>query len=855
MITYINTGLSEKEAEKRLKKYGYNELKEKKITAIKILLRQFSNFIIYVLLAAAIISLLIKEHHSFFVILAIIGIVIFLGFIQEYKAEKAMQALKEIIVPMTTVLRDGEIKKIPTRNIVPGDILILEAGDKVPADAKILEAFSLKVDESILTGESIPVEKSKGDLIFSGTTVVHGKCKALVKATGMQTKIGKIAQLIQEIEEKTPLQIKIEELAKNLATIALIACVIVFLIGILKGAPIGEMLVIALALAVASVSEGLPLTLTLTLAFGMHKMAKHNAIVRKMLGIEALGSVTVICTDKTGTLTKNEMTVEKIFVNDKIITVTGCGYELKGEFFINGKKINVTKQKDLIMLIKACVLCNNAVLKENKTIGDPTEIALLVLGEKANLSKKELEKEYKRIDEIVFTPERKLMTTVHKKGNKIVIFSKGAPEVILEKCKYIQKNGKIFKLTKKEKEKILNLNKNFARTGLRVLGVAYKFAKKIEKENYEKNLIFLGLVGMIDPPREEVKQAIEACKKAGIKVIIVTGDHPETAKAIAEKIGLNVKNGIITGEKLKKLSEKELENMIENIVIFARIMPEQKLKIVKILKNKGHIVAMTGDGVNDAPALKKADVGIAMGIKGTDVAKESADIILQDDNFATIVEAIRQGRTIYDNIEKFTCYLISRNFTELILIFLAIILLGFEFLPLLAIHILFINTFDEILPSLSLGLDPPQSHVLLKKPRNPKEKILNKRNLIFTLSVATFIALASFFVFLSSIDNIEKARTLTFATIVSTILFLPFGFRSLEDSILKIDIFTNKLMIIGVICTFLITLSIMYIPFFQNIFELVPLSLKDWSIALSVAFSSLIFVEVIKAKIFKPWRS
>jgi len=853
---FVESGLSEEEVGRRLKKYGYNELEERKILPLKILLRQFTNFIVWILLAAAIVSLSIAETLNFFVILAIIGFVIILGFIQEYKAEKAMQALKEIIMPTTTVVRNGKIKKILSREVVLGDILILETGDKIPADAKILETNYLKVDESALTGESLVVEKSKEDLVFAGTIVVYGKCKALVEATGMQTKLGKIAGLIQEVEEKTPLQIKITQLAKNLAIIALIACTAVFAIGTLKGAPVAEILIIALALAVAAVPEGLPLALTLTLSLGMHRIAKHNAIVRKMLGVEALGSVTIICTDKTGTLTKNEMTVKKIFVNDKIFSVTDTGYKLKGEFLVNNKKIDVNKEKDLIQLLKTSALCNNATLVG--TVGDPTEIALLVAAAKANLWKEDLEKKYRRVEEIIFTSERKLMTTLHEKNNKKVAFTKGAPEVVLQKCRYIQKNGKIFKLDKEEIEKILNINENFASSALRVLGIAYKTSAT----NVEKNLIFLGLVGMIDPPREEVKEAIVACKNAGIKVVMITGDNPKTAKAIAEEIGLFVKNkkfdiedklkkivkdGIITGNKLDKLNEKEFESVVEDIVIYARIMPEQKLKIVKTLKKKGHIVAMTGDGVNDAPALKKADVGIAMGIKGTDVTKETADIVLQDDNFATIVEAVKQGRTIHDNIEKFTCYLISRNFTEVTLILLGIILLGFEFLPLLALQILFINTFAEIMPSIGLGLDPPRKGIMSKQPRKPGEKILKKRNLTLIVFVATFMATASFFVFLSAATgNIEKARTLVFATIVSMILFVPFSFRSLDEPILKVGILTNKLLVVGVACTFLLTLGIIYIPVLQNIFELTALSLKDWIIPLFVAFIALLFVEFTK---------
>ena len=865
-------GLTEEEVKKRLEKYGFNELKEKrKITPFKVLLRQFANFIVWVLLAAAVISLFIGEILNFWVISSIIGFVVFLGFVQEYKAEKAMEALKKIVQPTTKVLRGGKVREILTKEVVPGDILLLGTGDKIPADAKIFEKIGLKVDEAALTGESAAVEKSESDLIFAGTQIVHGKCKATVIATGMQTKLGKIAGMIQTVEEKTPLQIKISQLAKNLAIIALVACTLTFVLGLLKGAPIAGILIIALALAVAAVPEGLPLALTLTLAYGMHHMAKHNAIIRKMLGIEALGSTTVICTDKTGTITKNELAVKKIFSADKIFDVSGVGYEPKGEFFVNGKKIDVSKEKNLTLLLKVGTLCNDAVLEEREgewqVIGDPTEASLVVAAAKANLWKDDLEKYCPRIEEIIFTSERKLMTTVQERGKEKTAFTKGAPEIVLNKCKFIEAGGKIEKLSEDEIEKILKVNDDFASSAFRVLGIAYKKVPgQLTLENVEKDLIFLGLVAMMDSPREEVKEAIATCKKAGIKVVMITGDNKETARAIAKKVGLFddgetkkfdnlseklsriVTDEIITGSELDELDEGEFESIVEDIVIYARIMPEQKLRIVKALKKKGHIVAMTGDGVNDAPALKKADIGIAMGIKGTDVAKESSVMILQDDNFATIVEAVKRGRMIYENIEKFTSYLISRNFTEVILILSGIILLGFEFLPLLALQILFINTFDEIMPAIALGLDPIRKGIMSKKPRNSQEKILKKRNLILIASIAVIMALAAFLVFIfnNPAVSLDKARTLTFATIISMILFVPFAFRSLEESIFKVGILTNKLLIVGVFSTLFLTLGVMYIPFLQEIFELTTLSLTDWIIPLSAAFVTLIFAEIIK---------
>ncbi|HJH28646.1 MAG TPA: cation-transporting P-type ATPase [Methanosarcinaceae archaeon] len=876
-------GLSFEDAKIRLEKYGINELEEKqKVTPLKVLLNQFADFIVWILFAAAIISLMIGETINFWVISSIIAFVVILGFIQEYKAEKAMEALKKIVEPTTRVLRNGRRKEIQTNEVVPGDISLLETGSSIPADAKIFDITGLKVDESALTGESGSVEKNEGDMVFAGTQIVHGKCKAVVTATGMQTKLGQIAGMIQEVEEKTPLQIKISDLAKSLAILALSASTLVFILGMIKGAPLGSMLIIALALAVASVPVGLPFTLTLTLAYGMHKMAKQNALIRKMLGVETLGSTTVICTDKTGTLTKNEMTVEKVYVDDTFFDITGVGYEPKGDFSVDGTKIDVAKHENLSMLLKAATLCNNAGFEESvgnlgnvekqekwKLIGDPTEISLVVAAAKGDMWQDDLKNDYRMIEEILFTSERKLMSTVHEKsGEKCkTIFSKGAPEFLLKKCSFIRKREGVEELTKDEVARILETNHDLASSAYRVLGVAHKeMTEPLTPENIEKDMVFLGLVAMIDPAREEAKEAIVTCRKAGIKVVMITGDNDATAKAIAKNIGLFdevgdfedltdeklrrvVADGVITGSELESLDEEEFENVVEGVSIYARMMPQQKVRIVKALQKKGHIVAMTGDGVNDAPALKKADIGIAMGIKGTDVAKESSTMVLQDDNFATIVDAVKQGRAIYANIEKFTCYLVSRNFTEVILIMMGIVLLGFDFLPLLALQILFINMFDEVMPAIGLGLDPASEGIMLKRPRDPYEKILKKRNLIMILSMAFIMGMSAFMVFVldDPVNEIEKARTLTFATIVSMILFVPFAFRSLDDSIIKVGFFTNKLLIGGVFGTFLLTLGVMYIPFFQRIFELTPLSVTDWLIPLSVALAAMIFAEVIKA--------
>lgn len=851
-----SNGLVEEEAEKRLEKYGFNELKEKKkVTPAKILLRQFSNFLVWVLFVAAGTSYLIGEALNFWAILFIIAFIIALGFVQEFKAEKAMEALKKIVKPTTKVVRNNKLKKILTRELVPGDILLLETGDKIPADAKILEVIGLKADESALTGESQAVEKAEEDLVFAGTSIVHGKCKAAVFATGMQTKIGKIAEMIQEEEEKTPLQIKITRLAKTIAMLALAVCALIFVLGILKGAPIAAMLVVALALAVAAVPEGLPLTLTVTLSLGMHKMAKHNAVIRRMLAVETLGSTTVICTDKTGTLTKNEMTVEKIFVNDAVIDVSGVGYKPRGEFSINSKKINPKSDRTIKTMLRAGSLCNNAFLgkkgSEWETIGDPTEAALVVLAAKGGEWKDDLEEKNQRLEEIIFTSERKMMSCVYKTGKEKTVFAKGAPETILEKCAFIQKNGKTERLSEEEIEKILKTNEQFASNALRVLGFAYKeLSLPLTPKNIEKDLVFLGLAAMIDPPREEVKHAVETCKTAGIKTVMVTGDNQHTAKAIAKGIGLlnDDNQRIVTGKELDEMNDKEFEEIVEQTVIYARTRPEHKMKIVKALQKKGHIVAMTGDGINDAPAVKKANIGIAMGIKGTDVTKESADMVLADDNFATIVEAVKGGRTIYENIRKFTTYLLSRNFTEVILIFIGIAIFGFDLLPLLALQILFINSFDEVMPAMALGVEPTRKGIMHKPPRNPKERFLTKRIAIMLFSLAAFMALTALavFIYADPTTNIEKARTMVFATIVGMVIFNTFNFRSLEESIFKIGFFTNKWILPATASIAATTVIVMYVPFFQKIFELTALNLAEWIICLLAAFATFAFMELLK---------
>ncbi len=868
-------GLSIEEVTRRLETCGHNELTGKaKVTPLKVFIDQFSNFIVWLLIAAALISVYMDEKVNFWVIISIVLFVVILGFFQEYRAEMSMEALEKLSRPHARVLRDGDVMDVPTKDIVTGDVLLLETGDSVPADAYIFDIPGLKVDESALTGESVPVEKADHELIYAGTKIVNGKCMAFVTAVGMQTRLGSIAGLIQDEDVLTPLQKKITSLSKTLAFIALLAASIAFVLGMLSGAPLEEMLLITLALAVAAVPVGLPLTLTITLAHGMRYMAKHNAIVRKMLGVETLGSTTVICTDKTGTLTKNEMTIEKIFTDGQLFDVSGSGYGPRGKISLSSatseEDLDIASNSALSLLLKAGCLCNNASLVQYqgswKSVGDPTEVSLVVAAAKAGIWQDELYPEYEKIHEIMFTSERKLMTTIHQKDGKRIVYSKGAPEVILQKCSHIERSAGISDIDKDQTLKILDQNMEFARSAYRVLGLAYReVSDGFPVEEVESEMIFLGLVAIIDPEREEAKQSIGLCKQAGIKVVMITGDNEDTAKAIGKKLGISaryrgtsegmdgkleeiIEDGAITGEEMQSLSDEEFDSVVEGISIYARVMPEQKLRIVKALQKKGHVVAMTGDGVNDAPALKKADIGISMGLKGTDVARESSLMVLQDDNFKTIVEAVKSGRSIYENIEKFTCYLISRNFTEIILIMLGVTLLGFEFIPLLALQILFINMFDEVMPSIGLSLDPMREEVMDNRPRDPDEKILNQKNLLLVISVALVMGMTCFLVFLLSdpVVYIEKARTMTFATVVSMILFVPFAFRSLERSVLTTGILNNRVMLWGVFVSFLITLSVMYIPFLSDLFELVPLGVSDWFLPVIAAFSTFIFVEFIK---------
>jgi Ca2+-transporting ATPase len=860
LLSTSTKGLSEEEAKKRLGIFGLNELKErKKVSVLEIFLNQFKDIFVLMLLAATVISVLIGEMVDAIVIAAIIVLNAIIGFIQEYRSEKAMEAMKKLTSPKARVLRNGKEVVIDAKEVVPGDILILEAGDRIAADARIIEAFDLKLDEAVLTGESTPVNKTnekipsntrvsdRKNCVFMATHVIYGRGKAVVTATGMNTEFGKIAEMVQEVEEEeTPLKRKLEDFAKKLAKFIVVICFIIFglelyeTLFVLKITGTTEIIknlidefMIAVALAVSAVPEGLPAIVTVTLALGARELAKKNAIIRKLASAETLGSTTMICVDKTGTITKGEMTVRKILVNNEIIDVSGVGYESKGEFTKNNSKIDPSKDEDLMQLLKIGVLCNNASYDGERITGDPTEGALLVAAAKTKISKEELENEFKRVYEIPFSSERKRMTTINQVGKKKIAYVKGAPEIIIGRCTHIYINNRIKRLSESEKKEILKINEKMASEALRVLAFAYReVPDKFKEDEAEKDLIFVGLMGMIDPPREEAKEANKKCEEAGIKTVMITGDHKLTAIAIAKEIGMLKGNEmVLTGDELDKMSDEEFDKIVEKVKVYARVSPEHKIKIVKALKKKGHIVAMTGDGVNDAPALKQADIGVAMGITGTDVSKEASDMILADDNFATIVKAVEHGRVIYDNIKKFVFYLLRCNFDELGIVGI-FALLGLP-IPLSAPMILWINLVTDGGPAVALSMEPPEENVMKRPPRDPKESILHGR---FASVIASFFTqfFGTAFVFCLSYyvwkEPLQEAMTMAFIQAVIQELTTVWNCRSEKKSVFRMNPFTNKYLVIAVVASLILTASLTVVPVFQQMFGTVSLSLTDWLI-------------------------
>jgi Ca2+-transporting ATPase len=866
-------GLSNKEAQRRLELIGFNQLQEQKpMSPLKMFFDQFKDFMVMVLIVATIISGFLGEYADAITIMAIVIINAILGSVQEYRAERSMEALKKLIAPEALVIRDGLETKIPASQLVPGDLVLLETGDIVPADLRLLNTAQMEIEESSLTGESLPVKKNaesiynqntdlgdRKNMAFMGTTVTRGKGKGVVVDTGMQTEMGQIAGLIQKVNnDQTPLQRRLEQLGRWLVAFCLLIVVVVVVTGILRGEPVYRMFLVGVSLAVAAIPEGLPAIVTIALAVGVQKMLKRRAIIRKLPAVETLGCATVICSDKTGTLTQNEMTVRKLFINDELIHVTGEGYDPKGEIIIKGDKLPLKKKEPLNFALKIAALCNNTRLRKETTIipgmfrkkqsspwqvlGDPTEGALLVLAAKAGIWREHIEKDEKRIYEIPFDSERKIMSVIYQKSKGLVVYTKGAPDIVLEKCKYAWWDGEIIPMSNKLKKVILENNDKMAREALRVLGLAYKelpsnFNYERNEADIEENLIFVGLAGMIDPPRPAAIKAVALCKNAGIKTVMITGDHKITAQAIAQELKIFKEDDLVlTGSQLDEMSDKELKQIVNNVSVYARVSPKHKLRIVNALKERGHVVAMTGDGVNDAPAIKEADIGIAMGINGTDVTKEASAMILGDDNFATIVAAIEEGRAIYDNIRKFIRYLLSCNVGEVLTMFFAS-LLGLP-LPLLPIQILWVNLVTDGLPAMALGVDSADPDIMYRKPRHPRESIF-AYGLARRIAVrGTLICVGTLLVFILGFylnKDLGIARTMAFTTLVLSQLFHVFDCRSEKYSLFELGFFSNPFLVGAVSCSIIMHLMVIYVPFFQPVFKTFPLDITNWVIIIAIS--------------------
>ncbi|MBD8068357.1 calcium-translocating P-type ATPase, SERCA-type [Bacillus sp. PS06] len=861
MNTDIQTGLSDKAVKERQEQYGYNELKEAdRPSALLVFLEQFKDFMVVVLLAATLISGLLGEYIDAIAIIAIVLINGLLGFFQERKAEKSLHALKELSAPQVNVLRNGQWGKIPSKELVVGDLIKFSSGDRIGADLRVIESKSLEIEESALTGESLPVAKkvqpianddiALGDqenMAFMGTMVTRGSGVGIVVGTGMDTAMGQIADLLQSAETMvTPLQRKLEQLGKILIVVALLLTLLVVVIGVIQGHDIYDMFLAGVSLAVAAIPEGLPAIVTVALSLGVQRMIKKKSIVRKLPAVETLGCASVICSDKTGTMTQNKMTVTHLWSGGKTWKVSGTGYEPQGAFSQGDDTVDPKKIKSLHQLLTFGALCNNAELlmkdKEYIIDGDPTEGALLVASLKAGVSKAALASQFTIEQEFPFDSARKMMSVIVKdKEGKRYVITKGAPDVLLNTSESILWENKQQYLTENNKKEVKNAIEKLASGALRTIAIAFKPMKEnqqIKSEfEAEKDLVFIGLQGMIDPPRPEVKQAVKECKDAGIKTVMITGDHVITAKAIATQLGILPMGGkVLDGNALSAMSVEELEDIVDDVYVFARVSPEHKLKIVKAFQKNGHIVAMTGDGVNDAPAIKAADIGIAMGITGTDVAKEASSLVLLDDNFATIKSAIKEGRNIYENIRKFIRYLLASNVGEILVMLFAMIL-GLP-LPLVPIQILWVNLVTDGLPAMALGLDQAEGDVMKRKPRSPREgvfarglgwKVISRG---FLIGIATLIAFM--IVYNRNPENLGYAQTIAFATLVLAQLIHVFDCRS-ERSVFHRNPFQNMYLVWAVISSILLMLVVIYYPPLQPIFHTQYIEPRDWLLVIGLS--------------------
>ncbi|BCG58966.1 calcium-translocating P-type ATPase, SERCA-type [Paenibacillus sp. URB8-2] len=880
-------GLGDEEAEARRRENGLNELSEgKKVSPLTLLLNQFKDFMVLVLMGATLVSGLLGEYLDAITIVAIIALNGLLGFVQEFRAERSLRALKQLSAPSAKALRDGTVQHIPAKLLVPGDIVLLESGDRVPADVRWLKCSSLYCEESALTGESLPVSKHSepihdeevplGDqknIGFMGTMVTRGTGKAIVVRTGMGTEMGKIADLIQSTDaQETPLQRRLEQLGKILIYVSLALTVVVVLAGILHGQPAVSMFLAGVSLAVAAIPEGLPAIVTIALALGVQRMIKRKAIVRKLPSVETLGCASVICSDKTGTLTQNKMTVTRVWNGGRSLEVTGEGYAPEGAVLLKGKPAELKNDQSLRRLLQIGALCNNAEIYETvpeeakakrkgkgkvkggdgetspsaaakvwELKGDPTEGALVALSAKMGLTASALAVTFSREKEFPFDSERKLMSVIVSHPGGRMVCTKGAPDVLLSRCSYMMWEGQVVPCTPTLRQKALDANEAMASDALRVLGLAYRELRPNEHADSEKEaegqLIFAGLAGMIDPPRREVRDAISVTRRAGIKTVMITGDHGTTAEAIAHQLGILQRGGkVLTGSQLSRMDDDALDKLSDSVYVYARVSPEHKLRIVKSLQRHGHVVAMTGDGVNDAPAIKAADIGIAMGITGTDVTKEASALILGDDNFSTIVAAIEEGRSIYENIRKFIRYLLASNVGEILTMFFAM-MLGLP-LPLVPIQILWVNLVTDGLPAMALGVDQPEKDLMEHKPRGAKENIFARRLGWKIVSRGILIGLCTLAAFWLTLRvapqdpaRLIQAQSVAFATLVMAQLFHVFDCRS-SRSVFHRNPFQNKYLVLAVLSSVLLMLAVMYIPALQPVFKTVPLGFRDWSLCL-----------------------
>lgn len=864
------TGLTQAEAVQRLAEHGPNELEAAhRISPWAILLEQLKNVLIVILLVAIVLSAFLGHSLEAVAIAVIVLFAVLLGFGQEYRAERAIEALRQMAAPTATALRDEAEVEIPARNLVPGDVILLRAGDKVPADARLLVAINLQIDEAALTGESMPVEKQalaltdsdlavgdRKNMLYAGTAATYGRGRAVVVATGIRTEFGQIAQMLQTVETgKTPLQENLDKVGHALARAALIVVAIIVGLGLARGQPFIEMLIFGIALAVAVVPEALPAVVTISLAIGVQRLVKRHALMRRLAAVETLGSTSVICSDKTGTLTKDEMTARQFFIAGDVIDVSGAGYEPRGEFARRGQRIE--PPASLKQLLRAAVLASDAHVTPNPSAGrwevkgDPTEGALVVAAAKAGLDKVDLDAQFPRLHEIPFTSETKRMTTLHAEPVGVMAYAKGAPEIILNLCAFHWTGAGIAPLDAAGQALILAAAGQMAGEALRVLAVASKSGAILETA--EQDMTFLGLIGMIDPPRPEAKPAIQVCEEAGIKPVMITGDHPVTAQAVARELTLLRSGRVITGAELEAMSEAEFEREVENIEVYARVSPAHKLRVVTAWQRKGHIVAMTGDGVNDAPALKKADIGIAMGLTGTDVTKEAAAMALTDDNFASIVAAVDEGRGIFGNIKKYLMYLLSSNIGEIVLMAGAV-LLGLP-LPLTAVQILYVNLATDGLPALALAVDPPEADLMRRKPRNPRLGIFTRPVVTLMVAGGLWSALVNLGLFtwaLNSGRSLIEAMTMTFVSLVLIQFFKAYNFRSDRHSVLNRP-FANKWLNLAIAWELGLLALIVYAPFLHEPFSTYSLPFIDWAIVLALAFTVLPVLEGLKWMVRHEW--